>query len=292
MFIFILNGKDDGKRIDLSPGKYIVGRAPGSGIVLEGDGFVSGSHAELDFTAEQKLFIKDLGSKNGTYLFGELVKSPSEVNAGDIIQIGKTFLKYSRRSKERYFSDDSMRETKTEAIMVVDIVGSAKIAQAMGDSVASKVKNILKNSLKKNLVKYPAEYLKSTGDGFMIIFSKALSAVMVAGEIMKEIKTGMDFKGIHIRIGINYGETTVLEDSDRRGLAVDMAFRIESLKFSDMHETVIGIKKEDLPRMDRIFISEAVQKFIAVNSSITNRCIGFFELKGFNGRHKIFEIIV
>ncbi len=62
--------------------------------------------------------------------------------------------------------------------MVVDIVGSSKIAQIMGDNVAGKVKNLLKESMKNNLVKFPAEYFKSTGDGYMIIFSKVISAVM------------------------------------------------------------------------------------------------------------------
>jgi hypothetical protein len=59
-----------------------------------------------------------------------------------------------------------------------------------------------------------------------------------------------------------------------------------------MHQTVSGIKKDMFPRIDRIFISEVVQKLISSHSSIKTRCIGFFDLKGFTGRHKIFEVMI
>ena len=157
--------------------------------------------------------------------------------------------------------------------------------------MASKVKNSLKKSMKANLEIYPPEYIKSTGDGFMIIFKKILPAVKFSMDLLKEIM-GDGYKGFFIRIGINYGETHILEDDDRRGLAVDMAFRVESVNIKDMHQTVIGIKKEDMPRKNRIFVTEIVQKMLASKSSINTRCIGFFELKNFNGRHKIFEILV
>ena len=291
MYLYILNGKSEGKRIDLSPGAYLIGRSSDADIELEDDKFISGIHAELNVTKNQKLTITDKDSKNGTFLLGEPVKNIVEVKHSNIFRIGRTFLKYSRRSQERYFSESSITESRTEAIVVVDIVGSSKIAQAMGDRVASKVKNSLKKSMEINLETYPQEYLKSTGDGFMIIFSKVLPAVKFSIDLLKEIK-GDGYKGFFIRIGMNFGETQVLEDNDRRGLAVDMAFRVESVNIKDMHQTVIGIKKDDMPRSNRIFITEIVQKMLISKSSINTRCIGFFELKNFNGRHKIFEILV
>ncbi|HDY89252.1 MAG TPA: FHA domain-containing protein [bacterium] len=290
MYIFILNGKDDGKSYDLTPGTHIIGRKDDADIVLKGDKYVSGTHAELTY-AGQKITIADKNSKNGTFLLGEPVKNKVVVKPGDIVRIGRTFLKITRRIEGRYVEDEGTGERSPEAIVVVDIVGSSKIAQVMGDSVASKVKNLLNKSMKNNLELYPAEYIKSTGDGFMIIFTKVLFAVKFSIDLLKEISGDGSYKGFHIRIGIHYGETYKLDDDDRRGSAVDMAFRVESVKIGDMHQTVIGIKKEDLPRVDRIFISEAVQKLIASRSSIKTRCIGFFDLKGFNGRHRIFEVL-
>ena len=129
------------------------------------------------------------------------------------------------------------------------------------------------------------------GDGYMIIFAKPLSAVKLSIELMDAIQGDGDYKGFHIRIGINYGETSRLEDGDRRGSAVDMAFRVEAVKIAEMHQTMIGIRKDELPRVNRIFISEVVQNLIARKPTIKTRCIGFFDLKGFNGRHKIFEVL-
>ena len=110
--------------------------------------------------------------------------------------------------------------------------------------------------------------------------------------MLNDTKGDGSYKGFHIRIGIHYGETYKLPDGDRRGLAVDMAFRVESVKIGDMHQTVVGIKKDVLPRIDRIFISEVTHNFIASHSTIKTRCIGYFDLKGFTGRHKIFEVLI
>ncbi len=290
MYVYILNGKDEGKCYDLEPGTHIIGRSDKAEIVLKGDKYVSGAHAELKYTGN-KIIISDKNSKNGTFLLGEPVTKNIVVKSGDIVRIGRTFLKFSTISQDRYISEGE-GERRPEAIVVVDIVGSSKIAQMLGDNMASKVKNLLSRSLKNNLELYPAEYLKSTGDGYMIIFTKAFSAVKFSMELLKEINGDGSYKGFHIRIGIHYGETSKLEDNDRRGTAVDMAFRVESVNVMNMHQTTIGIKKDELPRVDRLFISESVQNLIASKSSIRTRCIGFFDLKGFTGRHKIFEIIV
>lgn len=287
-YLYILNGPDDGECYSLVPGIYLIGRAESHDIVLKDDNYVSGTHAELEILENGVVTLTDKGSRNGTFLLGDTVTATTPVRPGDIFRIGQTFLKLSRRKEERMLNSHHHRAPET--ILVVDIVGSSKIAQMMGDQVAGAIKNILRDSLTRNLAEYPAEYQKSTGDGYMLIFAKPLSAIKFAQGMLSDI-TGDKNKGFHIRIGINYGETHRLSDGDRRGSAVDMAFRIESVKIQDMHQTMIGIKKEQMPRIDRIFISESVQKLVARKSSLTLRCIGFFELKGFNGRHKVFEVI-
>ena len=140
--------------------------------------------------------------------------------------------------------------------------------------------------------KYPAVYVKITGDGFLLIISKIKPAINLAQNFLTDLKGQKSFGGIRVRIGINYGETSKLHDGDRRGMAVDMAFRVESVKIDDMHQTVLGVKKEMMPRSDRIFITEVVQNMIANDPGLKTRCIGFFDLKGFTGRHKIFEVML
>ena len=291
MYLFILNGPLDGQRLSLAPGTHIIGRAGDVSISLPEDQFVSGQHADLHLDGSGKMTLKDRGSRNGTFLLGEAVVEEREVHPGDIVQVGKTFLKFSQRAVERYSIQESEGDNTSEAVLVVDMVGSSRIAQVMGDRVASKVKDILSEKLHGKLKKYPAEYMKSTGDGFMIIFSTVRSAIRFAMEYFDDLKADEYSRGIHIRIGVHFGETTRLPDGDRRGMAVDMAFRVEGVKIDNMHQTTVGIKKDMLPRIDRIFITEVVQGMISAESQIKTRCIGYFDLKGFTGRHKIFEIM-
>ena len=287
MFFYILNGKKEGVRLELFPGTYTFGRSPDTDLVLDEDKFVSGIHAELIVDEDYNLTLTDKKSRNGTFLLGEQVKGSVTVKGGDIFRIGHTFIKCT--DNDHLFS--SVEQRTPECIVVVDIVGSSKIAQVMGDGMASKVKNALQQSLKLALKEYPCEYLKGTGDGFMIIFSKVMTAVNFAVKLLSDLNKGGTYKGFYIRIGMNYGETARLEDGDRRGTAVDMAFRIESVQPKDMHQTVVGIKKQDMPKIDRIFVSETVFQMIHSHGHIKSRVIGFFDLKGFPGRHRIFEIL-
>ncbi|MCE5250675.1 FHA domain-containing protein [bacterium] len=292
MYLFILNGEKEGTRTTLIPGTYSIGRSSESNIVLPDDKYISGTHAVLEVAEDGVITLQDSKSKNGTFLLGDPVTAPVVVNPGDIFRLGHTFLKVSRRTEERFAEPDSAMETTPEAIVVIDMVGSSNIAQLVGDRIASKVKNTLLLCLKKNLKENPAEFIKNTGDGFMLVFSKVKPAVNLAIGFLTDLKEQKSSAGIRVRIGINYGETFKLPDGDRRGMAVDMAFRVESVKIDDMHQTVMGIKKDDMPRSDRIFIAETVQKMISNDTQIKTRCIGFFDLKGFTGRHKLFEVLV
>ena len=56
------------------------------------DGTVSRTHARI-YRADNKLFIQDLRSKNGTYLDGEIVYGVSEINKTSEIRLGSAKLK-------------------------------------------------------------------------------------------------------------------------------------------------------------------------------------------------------
>ncbi|GAG29214.1 unnamed protein product, partial [marine sediment metagenome] len=248
-----MNGENEGKRFSIKPGEsYIIGRSSDSEIVFSDDKFISGKHAEIKCSQDGNISIADKKSKNGTFLLGDPVTKHTKVKPGDIFRVGHTFFKLSKRAEDRAVETESPMDSVPEAIMVIDLVGSSNIAQAVGDRLASKVKNTLMYHLKENLKKYPADFVKGTGDGFLIVFTKVKPAINLAVSFLSDLKKHRSFGGIRIRIGINYGETFKLPDNDRRGMAVDKAFRVESVKVDDMHQTVMGIKKDEMPRSDRI----------------------------------------
>ncbi len=68
-----------------------VGRAPGCGIALDGDTFVSQMHARV-FRRDSEYYVEDLGSTNGTFLNDHKVAAPVALRPGDRLQVGRTVL--------------------------------------------------------------------------------------------------------------------------------------------------------------------------------------------------------
>lgn len=70
--------------------ELIIGRDPKCHVVLD-DSYVSSIHARI-FAKDGAYVVEDLGSTNGTYLNRRRITSPTEVQRGDQLKIGKTVL--------------------------------------------------------------------------------------------------------------------------------------------------------------------------------------------------------
>jgi tetratricopeptide (TPR) repeat protein len=81
------NGRE--KALSLLEGSTTIGSAPDNDIRLEEPG-VSGFHAELRTTDDQKVLLVDFNSETGTFLNKEKIDKESVVKNGDTIQIGST----------------------------------------------------------------------------------------------------------------------------------------------------------------------------------------------------------
>ncbi|MBF0121323.1 MAG: FHA domain-containing protein [Desulfobacterales bacterium] len=93
--INIIEGPDKGKIIKIvKPNIFIVGRSDNAQIKLgipNTDPGISRMHFKLDIQSEKSI-IKDLNSRNGTYLNGKLIKK-ADLKDGDKITIGASTLK-------------------------------------------------------------------------------------------------------------------------------------------------------------------------------------------------------
>jgi pSer/pThr/pTyr-binding forkhead associated (FHA) protein len=83
-----------GQSFDLGD-ELTVGRAPGCGVPLPEDTFVSQLHARV-FRRDGELFVEDLGSTNGTFVNSKQVAAPVPLRRGDILQVGKTVLEVGK----------------------------------------------------------------------------------------------------------------------------------------------------------------------------------------------------
>jgi class 3 adenylate cyclase len=195
---------------------------------------------------------------------------------------------------ERWILEFSMKissgksEYTPEAIVVIDICGSSRIADRFGahrlrilyeelESIAIEVATLLHH-----------RYHRNTGDGILMTFHTIIDAVNASLEIQKRILNhnliSDEDHRIPIRFSIHFGETLVDEQGNPHGPAVNMAFRVESLN-------VAGISVfPPVPLENYVLVTEHIAKTLVSMPDIHCRELGTFDLEGFTGLHRIYEI--
>ncbi|MCL1879375.1 MAG: FHA domain-containing protein [Actinomycetia bacterium] len=92
--LVVERGPDDiqGLKITVT-GPVVVGRAPGADILINAE-YVSGRHARFSPIGSD-LVIEDLASTNGTQLNGQRIGLATELEDGDLVNIGDVALRIS-----------------------------------------------------------------------------------------------------------------------------------------------------------------------------------------------------
>ena len=122
--VLSLNGAVQGE-FELDQERLTIGRKPENDIQIDNLA-VSGKHSMI-ITILDDSFLEDLGSTNGTYVNGKLIKKHA-LKDGDVIAIGKHELKYANENA----SDDDDEFEKTMIIKP----GSASAAVAAAQAAA------------------------------------------------------------------------------------------------------------------------------------------------------------
>jgi Inner membrane component of T3SS, cytoplasmic domain len=108
-WLVCLEGPDRGRDFRLHMEKNFIGRAPNMDVVLDGDNTVSRErHAIVIFDPKKKMFWALPGEASGlVYLNGEIVNSPVQMKADDILEIGLTKLVLIPFCGDRYSWSDA-----------------------------------------------------------------------------------------------------------------------------------------------------------------------------------------
>ena len=129
-------GEGSGRVFLLPAGITTFGRRPENTVVLTGDPYVSGSHAQIH--ADGDVFIlTDIGSTNGTLLNGERLKinTPVTLDAGDVVVIGGTSLRFDRLGADA--EDMSDEELDDEELEDEDLETETVPAERSSDEASS-----------------------------------------------------------------------------------------------------------------------------------------------------------
>jgi len=193
--IYIMNGPDKGRSFEVDEEEVFVGRAPDNEIPVK-DKSVSRKHLKI-VKRDERYYVTDLGSKNGTFVDGKRVTSGKEyqVREGMPIAAGKTFLSVGKAYPEDVLavldSIDLFKELDERGKN--DVEDRPMTAKGNMDLIC-KVSNVLMQSLNlkevmERILHYILELLKRVDRGVIILIDQETGR---ASEVISIIKSTKD----------------------------------------------------------------------------------------------------
>jgi class 3 adenylate cyclase len=129
---------------------------------------------------------------------------------------------------------DVTRGELTRAVLFVDLSSFTPLTSAMGDMTATTILDRFSTLARAIAHRYDGTVVKQIGDGFLVVFLDAPSAVRAAGELHRQLCEEPQFPAMHA--GIHYGPV-LYREGDYFGGTVNIAARL--LTHADRHEIVL-----------------------------------------------------
>jgi len=111
----VVTGKNVGKEIPVTKKRFLIGRAEQCNLRPKSDA-ISRNHCAI-LVKDKGVLIRDLNSRNGTYINGEQISEDTELDSGDHLQLGKLefeiVIKQSKKKKEKE-KESTPKKSKTE----------------------------------------------------------------------------------------------------------------------------------------------------------------------------------
>jgi class 3 adenylate cyclase len=151
-------------------------------------------------------------------------------------------------------------QTRIDTFLFTDVVGSTALLDRLGDHVAHAFRRRHFALLRNVISEHAGTEIKSLGDGLMVAFTDARSAVACAVAMQRAVAVSGD--PMTLRIGIDMGEA-VREQDDFFGRPVIVARRLC-----------------DVAQGGQVVVSEAVRRLACAPSAHAFEALGALALKG------------
>jgi class 3 adenylate cyclase len=155
---------------------------------------------------------------------------------------------------------DGRAQTRIDAFLFTDVVGSTALLDRLGDHVAHAFRRRHFALLRTAIGEHDGTEVKSLGDGLMVAFTDARSAVACAVAMQRAVAVCGD--PMTLRIGIDVGEA-VREQDDFFGRPVIVARRLC-----------------DVAHAGQVVVSETVRRLAGLQSAHAFEPMGLLSLKG------------
>jgi class 3 adenylate cyclase len=228
--------------------------------LLLADAQVSRRHIELRVTGG-RLTVTDIGSRNGTVVDGKPLTGPVELRAGMRALLGTTTVEladsggFSDRQTEigESAEPEDLRRTSidvvasaaddwrpapspltgsTMTIVFSDIESSTELATSIGDRAWYELLARHNRMMRDEVARFRGSEIKSQGDGFMMTFPSARSAVLFGVAVQRVLDRQLRTKegrALRVRLGMHTGEAVADPAGDLFGRHVIIAARIANL---------------------------------------------------------------
>lgn len=297
--LLVIKGPHAGIVYETDKFPFIAGRDEKNEMALEKDSKISRKHAEISLS-RGKIWLRDLGSTNGSFVNNVRINKKTELHNGSSIILGKSFIQFViiQHNQVAAVVDDSNTfsyESKVEeSILVVDQHNSSGISDTYGDEVIIKLTETLNKIVIPVLNRHNARFIKGTGDGFLATFKTNTAGLQAGLDILEGTKKANHRKKepnrLHIRISLHHGQCVLEPNGDRHGKAINIAFRLDSLKYKDIKKAKDSIAKEKFAEMDRIFCTHSFFESLNKADQKKSTYLGMFKLKGIKGYHPVYLI--
>lgn len=182
-------------RVPLRPLPFRIGRSPEAELVL-GSPRISKLHAEIDANGRGYI-VRDLGSRNGTFVNGERVSGERMLAQGDILHIAHRELELvPAEGDERGIEDSTLAGEQTED---------------------------------------EADYYRGTRDLYRILSGRTVRAVFQSIVTLEDGATvGYEALGRHTLASVTYDATTLFSIAHARGKATELSRIMRTAALSDV----------------------------------------------------------
>jgi len=276
-----------------------------TGLLLT-DPQISRRHLKLRVEAGRVL-VTDLGSTNGSILDGRALTGTMTLEHGSTVRIGDTTLELldapvsgTSSQAARVGAATDLRRTSidivadavaeslpqlsqqhddqgTLSLVFSDIEASTRRAESLGDQKWFDLLSKHNEIVRHQVAAHRGTEIKAQGDGFMLTFPSARSAVLCMVDVQRDLAEHSRMNAgqeILIRVGVHTGEVITADDGDVFGKHVILAARVAN-------EALGG----------EILVSSLVHEIIESRGDIQFGAPRTSTLKGLNGEYTMFPIL-